>query len=834
MFIKFGYFFVLITLSLTNIMVAKGSSVTLKDGTLIYKLSSGLDVLEDPTGNLTIHDVNKPEWSKKFYKISKKPHLIGFSDSTYWARLKVKNFSTIKNWIITHKYHQQDKVSFFKKINGKWKIKETGDTLPFGTREVKTEDLAFEIKPNESLYFIKISGVYNNLQLTIETEKSYYLGKIPQNYILGVVFGILIAMIGYNLFIFLSIKDITYLYYVGTVVNIGLYFSNHYGLGIRFIYPETPFWSQKGHLIFANLFFCFMTLFSSSFLNLKESKEKLYRVFKAFSTFYFLMALFALFNYKYIFITYLVSTPLSLSLLILGSVLRYKDQFKPARFLIYSSSVFLIGWSLYYSTFFGLIQETFLTKNAFLISILFQSFLLSMSLTEKLKFKQEEYMDKEKTLKKALTHEKLQAEEESRQVGLLFQEIKKLNSELSNKLHIRSKETKELLDNIEVSVFSINEEYKVLPPVSKYSEKIFGINIVGKNVMDFLYYNIKKGTKEYTDLVSVFSIIFGSDEIQFFILEEKLPHIVQLPHSKGAKEKTLKLSYSVFYDDDDLVNKLMCVVEDVTDSEEHFKKTKENEDNFKFLSEIIGVKNKKVLAKNIEESIKYLFEILEDFVSPISDTYNEKFFLDKIDATIKHIQKNIKGLNSLEEFFKDYSIQFKISFTEKKSHFINPQVEATSRICDILDVLLKYASCTHRFTPVTLNFDLSLNNIISEKIKDINKIFKNFFEYIFLVRDIDQITDERIKNSVNLAKLYPDFDRTIDLIQQRSRLLSFLLKGIGENELSEEYKNLSSQIKKMPEHTRIDEFMIKRNLLTPYKEVLEKTKNFDLTLKKAS
>ena len=109
------------------------------------------------------------------------------------------------------------------------------------------------------------------------------------------------------------------------------------------------------------------------------------------------------------------------------------------------------------------------------------------------------------------------------------------------------------------------------------------------------------------------------------------------------------------------------------------------------------------------------------------------------------------------------------------------------------------------------------------------KVFKNLFEYVFLVREIDKIDEEKLKKVVQVAKLYPEFERTIDLIQQRSRLLSFLLKGVGEEELSSTYQKLSSKVKIMPERSRLTEAIIENNLIEPYKEVLENTKDIEIS-----
>ena len=55
-----------------SITFAKAPPVVLEDGKEFYELGLNLDILEDPSGKLTIDDVNRPEWAAKFKKSDKK------------------------------------------------------------------------------------------------------------------------------------------------------------------------------------------------------------------------------------------------------------------------------------------------------------------------------------------------------------------------------------------------------------------------------------------------------------------------------------------------------------------------------------------------------------------------------------------------------------------------------------------------------------------------------------------------------------------------------------------------------------------------------------------
>ena len=61
-------------------------------------------------------------------------------------------------------------------------------------------------------------------------------------------------------------------------------------------------------------------------------------------------------------------------------------------------------------------------------------------------------------------------------------------------------------------------------------------------------------------------MVFDQDEIQFFALSGGLPKKIHLPSKDKKSVMTLKLSYSPILNKNNLVDKVLCIVEDVSDS----------------------------------------------------------------------------------------------------------------------------------------------------------------------------------------------------------------------------------------------------------------------------
>ena len=97
----------------------------------------------------------------------------------------------------------------------------------------------------------------------------------------------------------------------------------------------------------------------------------------------------------------------------------------------------------------------------------------------------------------------------------------------------------------------------------------------------------------------------------------------------------------------------------------------------------------------------------------------------------------------------------------------------------------------------------------------------NILEYVFLVRKIEDLDKEKINNAPKKAKLYSEYDKIIDLIMKRARLISYLLKVVGKSEKSEIFYNFSDLLKQMPSKDKLTEAALINHLIDPYADILK-------------
>lgn len=184
------------------------------------------------------------------------------------------------------------------------------------------------------------------------------------------------------------------------------------------------------------------------------------------------------------------------------------------------------------------------------------------------------------------------------------QELEKINKNLENLVQLRTAQLHEenlkissLLNNMNQAVFAVGDDYRVVAPVSLYSKTVFGREIEGRSIFDFLYSHLDSKGEEISRLKSGLIVLFGEGEIQWMLSENDLPQRVLLKTSDG-KDQILKINHSPIYDDQGLVRKIMFVVEDVTQLERLEVELGAQKDRMRMLHELAG---------NEPESIRNFF-----------------------------------------------------------------------------------------------------------------------------------------------------------------------------------------------------------------------------------
>lgn len=256
--------------------VAAASAVVLDPGASRFPLGLNLAILEDKGGGLTINDVLKPEQEKGFVPSTSDVPNFGFTDSVYWVRFSLINpLDKEQTLLLEEGYPHIDSMNLYIFRDGqKVASVQGGDSYPFQNSKIEYRSFVFKIMVparSTTLIFMRFQTESSmQLPLTIWRPIAFAEKINREQTILGIYFGIMAAMLLYNLVLFFFLRDRNYLYYIlyiaaFTLAQLGV---NRFDLG--FLWPRCPHFANLSHPVFFNLTFFFGGLFCRSFLNARE------------------------------------------------------------------------------------------------------------------------------------------------------------------------------------------------------------------------------------------------------------------------------------------------------------------------------------------------------------------------------------------------------------------------------------------------------------------------------------------------------------------------------------------------------------------------------------
>ena len=274
----------------------KGES---KHGTEVdsYILSPHMSILEDKSGMLTIDQVTSSE-NQRFTKNSDEIPNLGVTESTYWLEINLQyviessSNGLDSNWYLEIGRALLNVAELYEpEKGGGYSVRSSDIRLPFSEREIKHVNSVFPITlhagQNPTIY-LKVKNLSAPLYLpvTLWKPKAFVQSVAVKEYLYGLFYGCLLTLVIYNLFIYFSVKDVSYLYYVGYMVGIGLYVFAQYGHGVlnaMAIYDLIGK-DRTAEIIWIN--YIFGILFMASFLDIERLHPRIYYLLRIYTVFY--------------------------------------------------------------------------------------------------------------------------------------------------------------------------------------------------------------------------------------------------------------------------------------------------------------------------------------------------------------------------------------------------------------------------------------------------------------------------------------------------------------------------------------------------------------------
>lgn len=303
--------------------------------------------------------------------------------------------------------------------------------------------------------------------------------------------GIMISVLLYNLFIFISTRDFIYLRYVVFVLFIGLTQLIIYGQisrGLNGLLGYNFHWVQISGVLSGIV----TIVFSRSFLRLKDYANWIYQISNLSLASYLIIFVLILIN-KPLLAYQLININASLAILLLiGAFISLSKGFRPALYFILAFSTFLLGVTIFALKDFGILEYNVFSKYALPVGVIIEAILLSLALADRINILKRE--------KEASQAQAIAMMEENQR---LIHEQKSL---LEQEVSLRTAELQASTNHLEKTVHDLQLTQKQLVESEKLAslgQMTAGIAHEINNPVNFVRSNVQPLKRDVDELLEI-------------------------------------------------------------------------------------------------------------------------------------------------------------------------------------------------------------------------------------------------------------------------------------------------------------------------------------------
>lgn len=405
------------------------------------QLNGQIELLEDRSGTLEISDMADPAVQQRFKPANGRAS-VGQSPHPWWIKvsLQVANQAPSQWWLEVGAVTPLDIRLYLPHTNGTWQTREAGERVNHQQgRDHDYRHALFKLPPLGSepltFYLRSYDPAGNSFPL-----RAWQLDDLKQlaseeNLALGVVYGIIAALLLYNLFIFFTLRDSAYFWYVLTTAGALLMILSMSGHGFQYLWPNhpVPFWLDRVTL--PSIWGFCACRFTQTLLQTRSHVRWAHHLLSFACVCYVIAVALEGLGQRHtaawiIALLSLTSIPAALG----SAVIRWRQGYFPALLYLFGYGLILSSISLALMRATGLVQPAAWNAYVFPLSVAAESILFSFALAYRIQMlKQEKALalqqaDREKTAR--LAQVQASADELQSAVTVRTAELAKANQQL--------------------------------------------------------------------------------------------------------------------------------------------------------------------------------------------------------------------------------------------------------------------------------------------------------------------------------------------------------------------------------------------------------------------
>lgn len=335
----------------------------------------GLSILVDASKQLRIEDVAAGPKSDAFQPAPKGIPNFGFTDAAVWYRFTLHNRlrEPMRTYVEFDNAHLGDVELFIPDDSGSYAHRKTGRSLAFNSRDIEHENFVFLVQLSPGARINVYTRVHTEtahvVPIVIWADKGFPTHVHDEQLAFGFYYGIVAVLFLYNLFLFITLRDRSYFYYLICVATIALVQLVYDGYAQHYLWPFHPAWGLRIFVVSFALALFAAALYASEFLGLKEANTGLQIAARGYAGVALLSAVLG-FVLPYEAAIKLDTAVLVFlfPLLLAAGVTRWRQGFTPARLFTIGWGSLTVGIVLFLLRNAGVLPTNFVTAHLLQIS----------------------------------------------------------------------------------------------------------------------------------------------------------------------------------------------------------------------------------------------------------------------------------------------------------------------------------------------------------------------------------------------------------------------------------------------------------------------------------
>ncbi|WP_240377934.1 GGDEF domain-containing protein [Bacillus piscicola] len=302
------------------------------------------EVFHDPTNDVTVEELMAGTYDSSFLPSTQTYPFFWHTTGTMWLRLPLHELiqGDTSGYVIEGIDKQDHVEAYFVKEDGSYTVQE-GGIAGVDHQSIRYRSAVFFVEePNVEEVYIALSGVLPLMFSSIlYTDGGFLESVMTYKFSIGLFYGFVLALMLYNLFLFFSLKEKAYFYYVLYMLSFMAYQAAMNSFDLELVGRAFPDWLLYRTLpISCNVLVVFMILFGKEFLELKRHLPTHNRVLNIFLglSFLSLLSVFIVPNVEAINNVTTSLTVIVLAFLWFSGLTMLLKGFKMARF-------YMMGWT---------------------------------------------------------------------------------------------------------------------------------------------------------------------------------------------------------------------------------------------------------------------------------------------------------------------------------------------------------------------------------------------------------------------------------------------------------------------------------------------------------